>query len=392
MSKSLLIVFSHLRWEFVKQRPQHIMERLAHNYQIVFIEEPIEYTKENFGTAKKLSVNNNITVLQPHIDWRNPLQLVEVTKKYLPSNSSLPFIWFYSPSFVDVLDYLDYQAVIFDCMDELSAFRGASPELLSQEKKLMSKADVVFTGGKSLFESKLKLHDHVYCFPSSVDRAHFEQALSPSISVPNDISKLPHPIAGYYGVIDERLDLSLLAQIATDSPYISFVMIGPVVKIDPAVLPKLPNIHYLGNKQYDELPRYLSAFDVAMMPFAMNEATKFISPTKTLEFMAALKPIVSTPIYDVARDYQKEVYVAQDASRFTQALTHALYESPTQKEGREKLQEHVIERTSWDRTVEKMQEIINKVMDAKSVRPSTRPKITKKNTRDEELRYQLALS
>ncbi len=355
-----IVVFSHLRWEFVWQRPQHIIQRLSKNRNILIVEEPIPFHKRDEGKAKITQVDTNITVLQPQARWENFSDVVTpfVQQYVKEKGSSQPILWFYSPMFVEVSETIPHQLIVFDCMDELSAFNGAPQSLIDKEAQLLEMADVVFTGGKSLFDSKKQKAKKVFCFPSSVDQQHFEKALKVFTPVPGDLKQVPHPIIGFYGVIDERMDLALLEKVASTLPLLSFVLVGPIVKIDPETLPKQSNIYYLGQRSYEELPQYLKAFDVAMMPFALNKSTQFISPTKTLEFMAAMKPIVSTPIYDVVRDYQQEVAIADDEKKFAQAIQNYIHESPRERIQREKLQQQVIKRTSWDKTVHQMEKIL----------------------------------
>jgi glycosyltransferase involved in cell wall biosynthesis len=355
-----LVVFCHLRWDFVYQRPQHVLSRLANQHRVLFVEEPIE----ELSTSKPFTISHpspNVTVFRAHLSGKNKMKKLGVlVQEYLESKEISSIVsWFYSAAFIDVLKTLEPNLVIYDCMDELAAFKGASPLLISQEKRLLKKADIVFTGGKSLYESKKERHHNVFCFPSSVDEKHFQKCLKSETVIPNDIQNIPQPIVGFYGVIDERLNVELLKKVAEQLPRVSFVMIGPVVKIDPQSLPQLPNIHYLGNKSYAELPQYLKAFHVAMMPFALNESTRFISPTKTLEFMAALKPIISTPIIDVKRDYTKEVKIVKNAAQFAAAIQHFLAESESQKQKRITLQKAKLRMTSWERTVREMNQIIS---------------------------------
>lgn len=353
-----VIVFSHLRWQFVLQRPQHILTRLAKYHRVLFVEDPISSTDENRGTAHVMQIDKHIRVLQPHIDHtRLAEELTPLVEKYT-KQFSFPVLWFYSPIFADMMRKISHSVVVYDCMDELSAFKGASPILREKETYLLSRADIVFTGGKSLYESKKKYNESVFCFPSSVDRKHFESVWKQKLPAPLDIKKIPRPRVGYYGVIDERIDTKLLAEIAENSSDISFVMIGPVVKIDPTELPHLPNIYYLGGKSYARLPHYLQQLDVTMMPFALNESTKFISPTKTLEFMAAKKPIVSTRITDVVRDYRHVVGIADSSPDFLGYINSYLHETPRLRKQREAFQSEVIARTSWDKTVKSMRQII----------------------------------
>lgn len=372
------IVFSHLRWEFVTQRPQHIMTRLGQHGPVIFVEEPVEgppveSSEEVKHSSKALhskrakqarifSGAKNVTVVQPYAKWENyTTEVGSLVRQIIQEKKwKTPRLWFYSPMFVEMIDQVPHQQVIFDCMDELSAFLDAPQELIQNEQLLLSKSDIVFTGGRSLYESKRRFHNNAHCFPSSVDQKHFEQALSKKTTLPVDIAHIPGPIVGFYGVIDERLDLKLLSQLADLNPQVSFVVIGPVVKINHSDLPQQKNIHYLGGKDYSQLPSYLKAFDITMMPFALNESTKFISPTKTLEFMAAQKPIISTAIKDVAEVYPREVAVVQNSLEFTAAIRSYLSESVSARKLRHKLQAEVIKKTSWDNTVKEMLSVMKK--------------------------------
>jgi glycosyltransferase involved in cell wall biosynthesis len=210
--------------------------------------------------------------------------------------------WYYTPIALRFSAHLEPDICVYDCMDELSAFKNAPPDLVQMEKKLLRRADVVFTGGQSLYEAKRSLHRSIFPFPSSIDHAHFHKARGPGEDPPEQ-KTIPHPRVGYFGVIDERLDIEMVAQTARAMPDVHFVMIGPVVKIDPASLPQAPNLHWLGGKAYADLPNYLRHWDAGWMPFALNEATRYISPTKTPEFLAAGLPVVSTAIVDVVRTY-----------------------------------------------------------------------------------------
>jgi len=345
-----MIVFCHLRWEFVYQRPQHIISRLSSNIKVLFIEEPLPSQSGNSGNL--IMVSDTLHVLQPNVT--NIEAIANIIPEYV-KNKNIPYGWFYSASFSPLLEQLDFETVIYDCMDELSLFKGAPEHLINQEKYLMAHADIIFTGGKSLYESKKQWHENVHCFPSSVDESHFAKALN-GITVPDDIANLQSPVVGYYGVIDERIDLVLLHETALKLPNISFVMIGPLAKIGEADLPREANIHYLGMKSYDVLPHYLKAFDIAMMPFALNDATKYISPTKTLEYMAARKPIISTKIVDVVRDYSRCVSLIETADEFAEAITFLV--DKTDRLSMELEYYKILKKTSWDATADKMTSII----------------------------------
>jgi glycosyltransferase involved in cell wall biosynthesis len=347
-----MVVFCHLRWQFVYQRPQHLISRMSKDMKVLFIEEPTGYNPGEENAADLIMITANLHVLQPRV--RDIESLAALLPSYI-SNQSVAVGWFYSASFSPLLSMLTFETVVYDCMDELSLFKGAPEQLISQEKYLMAHSDIVFTGGKSLYHAKKAFHPNVYCFPSSVDEPHFAQALN-QIEIPADVAILPAPIVGYFGVIDERIDLQLLHDTAKKLPYASFVMIGPMAKIQETDLPKEPNIHYLGMRSYQELPHYLKAFDIAMMPFAINDATKFISPTKTLEYMAASKPIISTEITDVVRDYSTCVTLIVTADEFGKAIT-SLFEK---SDGLSYQIEYcdILQNTSWDATADKMKLIM----------------------------------
>lgn len=359
-----ILVFSHLRWNSVTQRPQHIMRRLSNKYTILFVEEPDGLAAESDGRLFSLEeANNNLKIFTPHIEWDGwktmCLHYASILAGATDAINDCIF-WFYSPQYVHLLNSFKPSLVVYDCMDELSAFKDASPDLPLYETQLLEQADVVFTGGASLFEAKRILHENVYCFPSSVDAEHFKQAISPATLVPQDIAMVKRPIAGFYGVIDERIDYSLLKLLAEEMPDFSFVMIGPFAKIKADDCPRAPNIHYLGKKEYSSLPGYLKGMDLAIMPFILNGSTRFISPTKTLEFMAAGKPVVSTAIHDVERHYSGLVGIARDAVDFSVLLRTYVGETTAAKEDRMSRMQAAVENTSWQKTVNEMEDVLLK--------------------------------
>lgn len=348
-----MLVFCHLRWGFVYQRPQHLISRLSKSLKVLFVEEPIPFAEGEEGKFELEVINTNLHVLKPKT--RDISGISELLEKFL-SKKHFAVGWFYSAAFSEVLSDFKFDKVIYDCMDELSLFRGANPELVKQEKFLLSEADIVFTGGKSLYEAKKANHQNVYCFPSSVEREHFSVAQK-ELPLPVDINSVRKPIVGYFGVIDERIDLQLLREVAALKPGFNFVMIGPLAKIGEDDLPRARNIHYLGMKSYKELPHYIAAFDIAMMPFALNDATKFISPTKTLEYMAAGKPIISTAIKDVVRDYSHCITIVGNPQEFSKAVDQMM--SPEFSKIGKDYQE-ILDQTSWDSTANKMEQIIKR--------------------------------
>lgn len=356
-----IIVFCHLRWDFVYQRPQHLLSKLAKHYKIAVVEEPLFHEGKSF--MKSYSPEENITIYQPHTPIQaagfHDDQLAELeplVASIVPENED-PIVWFYTPMALPLLKQTHAKFVVYDCMDELSAFRNAPKQLIQREKALLSVADVVFSGGPSLYQSKRNLHSNVHCFPSSVDAAHFSKALTREDVNPAQ-ANIPQPRMGFYGVIDERLDLDLIAALADANSSWQIVIVGPVVKIDPATLPRRENIHYLGQQSYESLPQFLAGWDVCLMPFALNESTRFISPTKVLEYMAAELPIVSTAITDVAIPYSDIVSIAYDNNEFIAACRTALTLSEKQKNTMLGKMRAIVSATSWDKTAASMIKLI----------------------------------
>jgi protoporphyrinogen oxidase len=359
---SAIIVFSHLRWDFVFQRPQHLLSRLARHYPIVFIEEPMHHEQDTF--LKTYTPAPNILVCQPH----TPINMPGFHDDHLPHLQKLVrrmvrdyddhIAWFYTPMALPLLQEMHPSLVVYDCMNELAAFKNAPKQLLQRENGLLTAADIVFTGGRSLHRAKRDRHPNVHCFPGSVDAMHFVQALdrANSHAAHKDI---PGPRLGFYGVIDERFDAGLIEKVADAHTQWQIVLVGPVVKIDPATLPQRSNIHYLGPQAYEALPHFLAGWDVCLLPFALNESTRFISPVKTLEYMAAELPIVSTPVADVADVYGDIVAIAGDAPSFIAACEAALLAAPEEHAARVEKMRAVLASTSWDLTVEGMRALID---------------------------------
>lgn len=358
-----LIVLSHLRWEFVFQRPQHLMTRLAEQYRVYFVEEP----RQAAGPPRLASqqVAANLTVCVPHTPSSasgfhdDQLPVLEMLLEGLVEQDGLqdPLVWLYTPMALPLAEKLAPRVLVYDCMDELSAFLNAPRQLIQREGALLRRADLVFTGGPSLYEAKRHRHHSVHCLPSSVDEEHFARART----LPDDHplhADIPHPRLGFYGVIDERLDLQLIEAVARSRPSWQLVLVGPVVKIDPATLPRLPNIHYLGQQPYADLPRLLAGWDVCLMPFALNDATRYISPTKTLEYMAAGKPAVSTPIRDVEQPYSGIVAIAADAPAFVSGCDAALGMPDAQRAQLAQRMAATVAGTSWARTAARMHDLI----------------------------------
>lgn len=350
-----LLVFSHLRWDFVFQRPQHLLTRHARHRRVYYFEEPV-FGMTDIPRLHLRETPEAVLVVVPYLPKTIESHEVEAALRDLVDELVYEeeirdmTIWYYTPMALNFSRHLNPSAIIFDKMDELSLFKGAPPSLVNLEKELMDRADLVFTGGHSLYEAVKDNHHNIHPFPSSIDAKHFSQGRLDLVE-PDDQARIPHPRLGFYGVIDERFNTSLLKEMAELRPDFHFVIVGPVVKIDPATLPQARNIHYLGKKDYAELPLYLSGWDCAIMPFALNDSTRFISPTKTPEFLSAGKPVVSTSIRDVIHPYgaNKLVHIADTALDFVDAAERAMKEREEKTDWLENV-DQFLGKMSWDRT------------------------------------------
>lgn len=331
--------------------------------EFFFIEEPVYHNEE---PTLQTTLQDNVYVVVPYLTHGTHEQAVvlqqDLIKGLLVSQKIENYVsWYYTPMAMPFTRQLNPVLTVYDCMDELAAFKFAPPELIQLEKELLQKADAVFTGGHTIYQSKKNAHHNIYPFPSSIDKEHFAQGRQTGIE-PDDQKSIPHPRLGFYGVIDERFDIELIREVAQAHPEWHFVLIGPIVKIDPAQLPQMSNIHYPGGRGYKELPLYLSGWDIALIPFAINESTKFISPTKTPEYLAAGKPVISSPITDVINPYGKEelVYIASNSNEFITAASEILQ----QKDRSQWLQktDAFLANISWDQTWKEMVAIMSEAL------------------------------
>ena len=391
-----LVCFSHLRWNFVYQRPQHLLSRFSKHYVTYYIEEFIINDQEDgydFYTTEE-----NVCVVAPHLNHRNSTRNQDVRKMNVVTSLFKDkaiynyIFWYYTPMALPFTKRFKPKFTVYDCMDELSAFKFAPTELKTMEQELMRKADVVFTGGNNLYESKKRHHHNIFAFPSSIDKKHFVQARQHT-KEQADQKDIPFPRLGFFGVLDERFDVDLIKKVATEKPDWQFVLIGPIVKIDPNILPQNKNIHYLGNKSYQDLPKYLSGWDVAMIPFAINESTRFISPTKTPEYLAAGKPVVSAGICDVVNPYgnNKLVRIYDNAAEFVENVTEELAVGD-KSEWLGRVDSH-LSTISWDLTFEQMKGLIKDGMaSSKYVQVVKLPRLRRTEKIMEKINYQVRQS
>jgi len=356
-----IVVFSHLRWDFVYQRPQQLLSRLARHHPVFFIEEPTWNAHHQHIETYEAAPNVTVCRLHSNIeaggfhDRQLPLfrEMLSTFGQQYPECIA----WFYTPMALPLLQELTPRTVVYDCMDQLSAFDYAPRQLLQRETALLKVADVVFTGGGSLYRAKRERHGNVHCFPSSVDASHFQVALQRIDQHPAQVN-IRRPRLGYYGVLDERIDFKLIESMALARPEWQIVLVGPTAKIDPGTLPVAGNLHYLGQQDYQDLPQFLAGWDVCLMPFALNASTRYLSPTKILEYMAAELPIVSTPIADIEQPYGDIVAIASNPGSFIDACERALNAGADERERLRARMRAVVQATSWDETVDNMRAVL----------------------------------
>lgn len=367
-----VVCFSHLRWNFVYQRPQHLMSRAAGRGRVFYVEEPV-YTETPDQLRVDIDPANQVIVVRPELkrtvggDHVVPEDMFKrrmagLMDQLIFEHEITDFvIWYYAPMALAFSGHLKSRAIVYDCMDELSAFKFAPAELIEYEQKLLSKADVVFTGGHRLYQAKKAFHANTHSFPSAIDKAVFYPARA-AHQEPADQVSIGYPRLGFFGVIDERFDIDLVRGLADLKPEWQFIFIGPVVKIEESALPANGNIHYLGMKNYQELPDYISGWDLCIMPFAINASTEFISPTKTPEFLAAGRRVISTPVHDVVYPYGANglVGIAENAEGFIEIAERFLREK-TDSLWLGKVDQY-LSTISWDKTWKGMETHIDEVL------------------------------
>lgn len=372
-----IIVHCHLRWEGVWQRPQQFLSRISKKHKVLFVEGPILHDADDAPSFELIPVAEypNVTVMRTHfpasrfqdgawVDERRLQLLKEALRGPLAGQFERPVQWFYDPMAAPCfIGKLKERAIVYDCMDELSQFKFAPPEIIAREKILLGAADVVFAGGRKLWLSKSRQNDNAHFYGCGVDVAHFAKARAEETEIPGDVSSVKRPILGYFGVVDERLDYELIARLADANPNWSVVMVGPVVKVDPNSLPKRANLHWLGRREYAQLPSYTKAFDVCLMPFALNEATEFINPTKALEYMATGRPIVSTAVPDVVSNFSQAVSVAISQDCFIEMCDRALT-TPDEEAIQRGLE--MANNNRWETIVARLEGHIDDVLKAKA--------------------------
>jgi len=384
-----IIVHCHLCWDWVWQRPQQFISRLSQRHRILFVETVAPAPDLARPLARYRTAQNfpNVTILTlqfpswrwgdgKYVDSERRRIVQEFIAGPVAEQFKDPVQWFYDPMAAPAFaGQMNEVLTVYDCMDELSKFRCAPPQIVEREAELLKRADVVFTGGRKLFEAKSEHNDNCHFYGCGVDCEHFGKALAQETTVPEDLAAITSPVAertkpilGYFGVVDERMDYELICRLADANRDWSVVMIGPTMKVDEATLPKRPNLHWLGQRSYQQLPAYCKGFDVCLMPFALNESTEFINPTKALEYMASGRMIVSTAVPDVVRNFGTVIKIAKEHDQFIRLCREAVErpEPDAIKRGSQMACEN-----TWERIVSRMEEHVEEAFKIKRIRRST---------------------
>ncbi len=371
-----IIVHSHLGWDWVWQRPQQFLSRLSRRHRILFVEEPRigDAAEGPRSILRDVSDYPNIMVLQscfPEKQARDAAWLDKQRRRLvqqmlagpLAREFANPVQWFYDPMAVKAFaGRMNEAVIVYDCMDQLSQFRGAPPELVRRERELLALADVVFAGGPKIHRAKSVHHSNCHAFGCGVDVRHFAKARDEATEIPADIAALQGPVLGFFGVVDERMDYELIAALADADPTWHLVIVGPRTKVDEATLPQRPNIHWLGGRDYSQLPAYAKRFDVCLMPFALNEATEYINPTKALEYMATGRPVISSAVEDVVSQFSHVATIARSHDEFVESCRRAL-EAPNRPAIERGIE--LARRNSWEAIVAKLEAHILEALAAK---------------------------
>lgn len=379
-----LIVLSHLSWDWVWQRPQQYISRFARRRPVLFVETYCADVGVTVVTTQVVPDHPNVTVLRmqlPASRWadadfidRERRRSLQAALAGMSGRFARPLLWFYDPMAVTAFaGHLHESGIVYDCMDELSQFKGAPPELLAREKELLRRADVVFCGGQKMRLKRLPLNPNTHFFGTGVDCDHFARAQSEELAVAPEIAALGSvPVLGYFGVIDERIDYELLAALADADPGWHIVMVGPTAKVDPAAFPQRGNLHWLGGRPYSDLPALTKGFTACLMPFALNAATEFINPTKALEYMAAGRPVISTALDEVRLNFGEVAHIADSAEEFIRLCAREV-KKPSRRRIARGLR--LAAENTWDANVARMEEHITAALAPRDATPTDRSAI-----------------
>jgi glycosyltransferase involved in cell wall biosynthesis len=355
-----LIVLSHVRWTDAWQRPHHVVSRLARERRTWFVEGPSPGGHQPPRLVTLADGDVTRAWLEPPPtgegdgDAAGP-ETVETYRRLLPGlvgpADGDRVVWLCTPLALDIAGALDPTVLVYDvAIDELLSLRGVPQGVALAQKEALARADVVFTASPSLHRSVIEQgRPDAHLAPGGVDPAHFAAARRPR-------TDRGRPVAGYVGPIDERIDVALVAALATALADWEIRIVGPVGGIDPAALPRAANITYPGPVPYAALPEVMADLDVAVMPLAVGAAPRSTNPTTALEHLAAGLPVVTTPVPDVVTQFGTIVDVADDAGAFALACVRALGQSRRRHRNRVA---QLLRRHDWDAVTAGMAAVVH---------------------------------
>lgn len=376
--RKTIVCFSHLAWDRkLFQRPQQLMLRFSKRFNVLYISgHSFRHFFIDVFRRKKIHryhVTDNLAVYSPFalppirkcsflITRLNKILLSFQVKRMLKKlKLKDPILWIYHPRYLHTIGKFKEKLIVYDCMDDFTSLLSTYEDRernAGNEEMLLKKADMVFAGGYSIADLKRDSRERIHVFPSAVEIDHFKNALSDNLVLPDDIKSIPHPILGYWGAIDERVDHDLLKKLAIKHPEWSIVLLGPIVRHkvgDSSYLHEIKNIFWLGPKDYSLLPGYAKAFDVCLIPFVLTREGKSLSPTKTLEYLATGKPVVSTPVTDVVRFYDRVIGIADGPDEFEMAVLRCMKEDDASMKQK---RINFTRNRSWEDTAENMEKLI----------------------------------
>lgn len=360
---------------------QHLMTRLASHFPVFYIEPPADLLfllrnpkfLKNFFRNRDCALLKKLTPIifpfENRLRWLKKINqkilLVQI-KFFIKGNSHRPYIlWLFSPKDFYLIKYLSEKLLYFHITDDYASFPnkaglGSRSQVIYQENRILEKANRVFVTSKYLADAKSRWLSKLTVIPNVADSKHFEKAKIPDLPIPADIVCIKKPVVGFIGAIDNyKVDFDLIRYCAQKNPKISFVLIGPVGKADNTTRDSLPqedNIHYLGEKTYEQLPNYIKAFNVCLIPYRITNYTKACFPLKLFEYLAAGKPVVSTNLPAVI-NYPGVVLIGKDPQYFNRLIIKALQEASQEMI---KARQRIAKINSWDQRIEEIKSIITK--------------------------------
>jgi len=383
-----ILCFAPGAWDDIWRNRHHIMTRLARANRVLYVE-PWVYMRPTLCrlSSGQIGVSDmvrgghlhqafeNLYVYQPPL-WAPraghfPLSVITqaiYVRLLLGVLRRLrfhtPILWLFLPDMEVFIGHFDEELVIYHIVDEYSGYTGVSetwrPVLQRMEEQLARRANLVFVTSPTLLERKRTLNESTFLVPNAVDYEAFAAVLDGEAQSPADVAAIPSPIVGYVGAINDKVDLPLLAQVAKECADCSLLLVGPITLTDGEghraleTLDTLPNVHLLGRKSVEDVPRYIAACDVCLLPYRINEWTQSIDSLKLYEYLACGKPVVATDV-PAARRFSKVVMVAANETEFVATIDAALSEDgPALRAERRS----VAARHTWDQRVESLSAVI----------------------------------